>query len=74
MRYTSLTISHETLAAGTGALDSFVSVTVDGTNQGEFSKPADEVAMISAKDGRWQQGWPVAVAAMPLAPRRRAAC
>eukprot|EP01043_Picozoa_sp_COSAG02_P000111 COSAG02_NODE_2_length_75708_cov_87.013953_14_plen_423_part_00 len=49
MRYSGLTISHDSLAAGVGALDSFMSVTVDVTNQGEYSKASDEVVMIFAK-------------------------
>lgn len=49
MRYSGLTVSHETLAAGSDSLESVLSVTVDVTNQGEFSKPADEVVMVFTK-------------------------
>ena len=49
MRYSDLTVSHESLAAGSSSLDSVVSVTVDVTNQGEYSKTADEVVMVFAE-------------------------
>jgi hypothetical protein len=49
MQYSGLAVSHESLAARTVSLDSVVSVMVDVTNLGEYSRPADEVVMVFAK-------------------------
>jgi beta-glucosidase len=51
MRYERLSVSHESLAAGTGALDTVMTVSVDVTNQGEYvgAPTADEVVMVYAR-------------------------
>ena len=49
MSYANLAVSHESLAAGTDALDTEMTITVDVTNRGEYANTHDEVVMVFAK-------------------------
>ena len=50
-QYLGLAVSHESLPAGTmaAALATRLTITVDVTNNGEYSLPHDEVVMVFAK-------------------------
>ena len=49
LQYSGIAISHESLPAGTIALETQLTISVDVTNNGEYSLPHDEVVMAFAK-------------------------